>query len=456
MNKKELWDVVLAQIELNTSEVNFTTWFKDTSVYSVENNKIIIAVPNTFVKEWLSKNYNKKLLEIIKKTENDIKKIDYIIKSNIKKNYEEEINNNINDDDDSNVAQMNFQDINIDYDTGLNSKYTFDNYIVGSFNNLAHAASFAISESPGSLYNPLFIYSKSGLGKTHLLQAIGNKIRNTIKNKKVFYIQGQEFVDNVINSLRNNSVDDFKRKYKDIDVLIIDDIQFLSNKEKTQELFFHTFNDLYSKDKQIILSSDRPPKEISALADRLRTRFEGGMMADISYPDVEIRAAILKEKAKQKNFIINNDVCYFIAENIQRNIRELEGVLNKIVIYEKINKKPINIEVAKEILKNITQTPIELFSFNKILKTVANFYEIEERDIIGKSRKKEFVKSRQVVIYFLRKELSYSYPYISQKIGKKDHTTIIHSFKKIEGQFKKDKDIRDEILCIKERIISCG
>lgn len=455
MNKKELWDVVLSQIELNTSEVNFTTWFKDTSVYSIENNKIIIAVPNTFVKEWLYKNYNKKLIQIINKIEKNIKKIDYIIKSNIKENKNEK-SASLYEEEDNNIAQMNFQDIIIDYDTGLNLKYTFDNYVVGSFNNLAHAAGSAVSENPGSLYNPLFIYSKSGLGKTHLLQAIGNKIKNTIKKKKVFYIQGQEFVDNVINSLRNNNVDSFKEKYKDIDVLIIDDIQFLSNKEKTQELFFHTFNDLYSKDKQIILSSDRPPKEISALADRLRTRFEGGMMADISYPDVEIRAAILKEKAKQKNFIINNDVCNFIAENIQKNIRELEGVLNKIVIYEKINKKPVNIEVAKEILKNITQTPIELFSFNKILKTVANFYEIEEKDIISKSRKKEFVKSRQIVIYFLRKELNYSYPYISQKIGKKDHTTIIHSFKKIDGLLKKNKELRDEILCIKERIISCG
>ncbi len=455
MNKKELWDAVLAQIELNTSEVNFTTWFKGTSIYSIEDNAITISVPNTFVKEWLLKNYHKKILEIIVKTEKKITRVNYIIKPNVQSNILDR-NNTKEVDEDDNIAQMNFQDIIVDHNTGLNSKYTFENYVVGSFNDLAHAAAFAVSENPGSLYNPLFIYSKSGLGKTHLLQAVGNKIRKNIKKKKVFYIQGQDFVDNVINSLRNNSVDDFKKKYKDIDVLIIDDIQFLSNKEKTQELFFHTFNELYSKDKQIILSSDRPPKEISALADRLRTRFEGGMMADINYPDTEIRAAILKEKAKQKDFFISNDVCYFIAENIQRNIRELEGVLNKIIIHEKINKRATTIEDAKDMLKNITQTPIELFSFNKILKAVANFYEIEEKDIISKSRKKEFVKSRQIVIYFLRKELSYSYPYISQKIGKKDHTTIIHSFRKIEEQLKKDKDIKNEIFHIKERIISCG
>ncbi len=452
MDKKDFWDTILAQVQVDTSEVNFNTWFKGTGVEDIQGDKIIISVPSTFVKEWLSRKYHKKLLSNIKKVDKGINKIEYIVKKNKPTTKVREEKKK--EDEEDNTSQMSFNEITNDPVTGLNSKYSFDNYVVGSFNNLAHAASSAISEEPGSLYNPLFIYSKSGLGKTHLVQATGNKIKDELK-KRVFYIQGQEFVDEVISALRNNRMDEFREKYNKIDVLIIDDIQFLSNKEKTQEVFFHTFNDLYNNNKQIILSSDRPPREINALADRLRTRFEGGMMADISYPDIELRAAILKEKAKQKNFSIGNDVCLLVAENITRNIRELEGVLNKLIMQEKATKQKIDVKTTKDLLKKITQTPLETFSFNKILKSVAEFYEIEEKDIISKSRKRELVKSRQIIIYLLRKELSYSYPHIGKKIGKKDHTTIIHSYRKIEKKIKEDEDIREEIYLIRENILSC-
>jgi chromosomal replication initiator protein len=349
---------------------------------------------------------------------------------------------------------MKFPEMMVDSETGLNPKYNFDNFVVGSFNELAHAAGSAVSENPGSLYNPFFIYSKTGLGKTHLIQAIGNKIKDDFQEKKVFYIQAQKFISEIISSIRNNKMDDFKYRYKDIDVLIIDDIQFLSNKEKTQEEFFHTFNNLYEKNKQIILSSDRPPRSISSLADRLRSRFEGGMIADIGNPDTDTRAAILKTKAEEKDFYIPDEVCYFIADNIQRSIRELEGVLNKLIINQQVLKKPVDIDAAKNVLNDINQSNQANFSFDKIMKAVTSFYDTSEKDVMGSSRKKEIAKSRQIIIYFLRKELNYSYPYIGKKIGGKDHTTVIYSFSKIEKAIKTNNEIKEEISHIRESLFS--
>jgi chromosomal replication initiator protein len=448
MTKENLWESVLAQIQLDTTEASFNTWFKNTNISVLKKNRVVISVPNTFVQEWLQNKFHKTLLKIIKGFDKEIKAIDYKIDSSLR------INDKNIKKKEENVNQLEFQEIITDYETGLNPKYTFDNFVVGPFNELAHAAGFAVSENPGAMYNPLFLYSKTGLGKTHLVQAIGNKIKNNNKNKKILYLQAQKFISEIISAIRSNTMESFKKKYQVIDILIIDDIQFLSGKEKTQEEFFHIFNELYERNKQIILSSDRPPKSISALTDRLRSRFEGGMIADINYPDTETRVAILKTKAQEKNFSLSDDVCYYIVENVQRSIRELEGVLNKIIMQEQINKTPINIETVKDILKNIVQLSSLSISYNKIMKTVVDFYDVSEKEIIGTSRKKEIVKSRQILIYLLRKELNYSYPYIAKKLGGKDHTTIIYSFSKMEKEIIKNNEIKDEIHHLRELLLS--
>ncbi len=450
MTNENLWKAVLAQIQLDISEANFNTWFKHTNISNVDKNEVTISVPNSFVKNWLANKYHKNILKAIKELNKDIKNINYAIDSSLSNNTKEE---KTKSKEEGSVNQMEFLNFTTDYETGLNPKYTFDNFVIGPFNELAHAAAFAVSENPGSMYNPLFIYSKTGLGKTHLLQAVGNKIKEKNGNK-VLYIQAQKFISEIISSIRNNKMEEFKNKYKDIDVLIIDDIQFLSGKEKTQEEFFHTFNELYEKNKQIILSSDRSPRSINSLTDRLRSRFEGGMITDIIYPDTETRSAILKTKAQEKNFFLSDEICYYIAESTKKNIRELEGILNKIIVHQQINKVPLNINNVKDILKKIIQTSPTSYSFDKIMKCVTNFYDINEREITGSSRKKEVVKSRQIIIYLLRKELNYSYPHIAKKIGGKDHTTIIYSFNKIEKELKNNSEVKEELSFIKENLVN--
>jgi chromosomal replication initiator protein len=447
MTKETLWETTLAQIQLEISEANFKTWFKGTSVSTVSKNKVIICVPNAFVKEWVQNKYHKIILKALKTANKDIKDISYNISSS-------PILNNKKEKKEENINQMIFQELSVDYETGLNPKYTFENFIIGPFNELAHAAGHAVSENPGNVYNPLFLYSKTGLGKTHLLQAVGNKIKNSGKKKRVLYIPSQKFISEIISAIRNNKMEEFKHQYKDIDVLIIDDIQFLSGKEKTQEEFFHTFNELYEKNKQIILSSDRHPKSISALTDRLRSRFEGGMIADIGYPDTDTRAAILKTKAQEKGFNIPENICYYVAENIKKSIRELEGALNKLIIHEQITKTPLTLENTKKIIKDISHLSNITFSFDKLLKTISNLYDVSEKEILGSSRKKEIVRSRQIMIYFLRKDLNYSYPYIAKKIGGKDHTTIIYSYSKIEKELEKNNELKEEIIYIKENLLS--
>ncbi len=449
MTKENLWESALAQIQLNISEANFNTWFRNTTIVDYNGDNITIAVPNSFVKEWLESKYHKIIIKTLKKINKEVVKVNYSIDNSLSLSEDSREENR-----EENINQMELLEVNIDNDTGLNPKYSFDNFIIGPFNELAHAACFAVSENPGSIYNPLFIYSKTGLGKTHLLQSVGNKIKEKNKKKIIFYIQAKELISEIISSIRSNKMEEFKNKYKGIDVFIIDDIQFLSGKEKTQEEFFHIFNKLYEKNKQIILSSDRLPKSISSLTDRLKSRFEGGMIADISYPDIETRAAILKAKAQEKNFSLNDDICYYIAENTQKNIRELEGILNKLIIQQQLNKKSLNIENTKKILKNILQDNSNSYSFSKILKAVSNFYDINEKDILSSSRKKELVKARQMIIYILRKDLGYSYPCIAKKLGGKDHTTIIYSFNKIERDIKKDNNIQENFSYIKESLQS--
>ena len=451
MNLKELWQTVLGEVELTISKASFITWFKSTKIHSKKNGVITVSAPNGFTKEWLENKYNKLIFKILRNNSPDIKEIQFIIGdekksiNTINKTAPKIIPSNIGD-------QLNFQEFSFNKETNLNPKYTFDNFVIGSFNELAQAASRAIVSHMGTMYNPLFIYGGVGLGKTHLIQAIGNELFKKHPTKKIKYISSERYASELVEAIQKKGMDSFKNKYNKIDTLIIDDIQFIAGKEKTQEEFFHMFNSLYQKNKQIIISSDKPPKSISTLEERLRSRFEGGMIADISYPDLETRIAILKNKIEEKKIKIPEDVIIYISSNIQNNIRELEGALNRVVAFAKINKTTPNIKTVPQILSQIINTPKRKTNYKNIFKTVADFYDIHINDLINKSRKKELVHPRQITMYLIREELNSSYPYIGEKLGGRDHTTVMYACQKIRKEIVDNELFQQEINLIKERI----
>lgn len=450
MTKEELWQATLAQLQFQISKANFATWFRGTKINSItKDNEAIIEIPNAFAKEWIENKYKDIILKIIHSIEPNIKSIIFTI-SKEKRNEEKEKKEQVLDN------QLRFSDLKVNPTTNLSPKYTFENFIIGSFNELAYAACWAVSENPGTIYNPLFIYGGVGLGKTHLLQATGNKIISLWPNKKVKYTQAEEFITAIVENIKNNEIANLKRKLKDIDVLIIDDVQFFAGKDKTQEEFFHIFNYLYQNQKQIILSSDRPPKAIPAIEERLRSRFEGGMICDIGIPDFETRMAILKLKCEQNNTALAEEILEYIASNIQTNIRELEGALNRLIIYSKINRKEITLEDTKKILENLISSPKKTTDFQTILKTVASFYNIKEEDILKNVRLKEIVKPRQIVMYFLREELKESYPSIGRKFKGKDHTTVMYACKQVEKLLREDPNLTQELNLIRQRIYSAS
>lgn len=452
MTKEELWQSVLAQVQFKISKANFATWFKNTEILAKNEGIITISVPNAFSKEWLEQKYNKFILKILHDLDEEIKDVKYTINQIVLKT--ESSQKNTLPPVQPFSDQLEFEEFKISKLTNLNPRYAFENFIVGPFNEMAHAAAWAISENPGTDYNPFFLYGGVGLGKTHLLQAIGNKIIKDFPEKKVKYIPAERFVAGIVNSIKNQDIEKFKSEHQKIDVLIIDDIQFLAGKEKTQEEFFHLFNALYEKNKQVILSSDRLPKAIPSLAERLRSRFEGGMIADIGLPDYETRLAILKSKIKQKELDFSEQTLNFIASNIKDNIRELEGALNRLAAFQKLNKKTLDLETIQSLLKKIIQTPFRIITFNHIIKSVAEFYDLKEKDLLISSRKKEIVRPRQIVMYLLREELKSSYPTIGRKLGGKDHTTVIYGCEKIIKELEKNDRLSEEIKLIKQKIRS--
>jgi len=448
MRNEELWQAVLAQIQLNISPANFATWFKNTEIISQKDSGVTISTPNFFVKKWLEDKYSKTILKILHSLDEQIKEINFVIgKSELKTSKRAPLSL-------PEIGQLEFQELEIDHQTNLNPRYTFENFIIGPFNELAQAAAFATTKNPGQVYNPLFIYGGVGLGKTHLLQAVGNEMIKNFPQKKIKYLPAEKFTSEVVTSIRNREIENFKLKYQKVDVLILDDVHFLAGKEKTQEEFFHIFNTLYEKNRQIILSSDQPPKTIPALTERLRSRFEGGMIADISYPDYETRIAILKAKCSERKTVFLEGVLSYIASHIQRNIRELEGALNRLIAYQKLNSQPPDLETAKTLLKNLISVPCKAVSAKKIIQTVSEFYELKEKEILSSSRKKEIVKPRQVAMYLLRKELKNSFPSIGRKFGGKDHTTTIYAYKKIIKELEKNEQLEEEINLIRQWIFS--
>ncbi len=454
MNNIELWQSVLAQMQFHISKANFATWFQNTEIISKDNEKIIISVPNAFSKEWLSNKYNKLILKTLHDIDDSIKELDFVIKPQTARGVQlKAAPGGYSESEKQEDPQLKFEEFKINKETNLNPRYMFTNFVVGSFNELAHAAALAVADNPGFTYNPLFIYGGTGLGKTHLIQAIGNKIGEDSKKRKVKYISSEKFVSSIVSAIRTNTMEVFKASLAPIDVLILDDIQFIAGKNKSQEEFFHVFNSLYEKNKQIILSSDRPPNAIAELEDRLRSRFEGGMIADVSLPDYETRLVILKTKLQEKNADLPEDILDYIAANVKKNIRELEGALNKILIYNKINQE-LNIETAKKLLKGFVFSPFDIANYKKIIETVAKFYNLEEKNLFDPTRRKEIVKPRQIAMFLLRRELKYSFPAIARKFGGKDHTTAIYAYKKIMQENEENNKLTEELNLIKQRIYS--
>lgn len=455
---EELWNAVLSEVELNTTKASFITWFQFVSLLDLKDGVAHIGVPDSFAKEWIENKFSKTILKILRNLNPDIKDLKVLINPTNKPNsYFANLKNIKTDLKQGRVSdnQLGFQELEINKDSNLNPKYTFDDFIIGSFNELAHAAAMSIIKNPGKSYNPLFIYGPSGVGKTHLLQAVGNELlKQQGKKFKILYIPSEKFTNELINSLKNQEIDKFKEKYKQIDLLIVDDIQFLTGKEKTQEEFFYIFKDLYEEDKQIILSSDRSPKSIATLEDRLRSRFEGGMIADIGLPDYETRVAILKIKMSQQNTTIPDDILHYIANQNQKNIRELEGALNSVLASAQLNPSALNIKNVSKTLFSTISAPRKLINHKHIIQTVAGFYSLTEKDLLNKNRSQEIVKPRQITMFLLRQELKNSFPFIGQKLGGRDHTTVMHACSKIERELENDPLLNEEINLIKQQIYS--
>ena len=450
MTNEELWKAVLGEMELSLSRAHFTTWLKNTSIISRERFSVVVSVPNGFIKEWLENKFNKRILQSIRNLTPEIREVRYIVGKPRAELIKQDLSKMVMDKELEDKV-LPTQDSDIDTTTNLNKKYSFESYVIGSNSEMAHAACIGVSRNLGKTYNPLFIYGNVGLGKTHLLQAIGNKVSED-KNKKVLYIPAEKFTAEIIESLKVQKVEELKAKYARLDLLILDDVQFIAGKEKTQEIVFSTFNELYGKNKQIVLSSDRPPKAIPALEDRLRSRFEGGIMADIGLPDFETRLAILKIKSKEKDCELPDEVLVYIATHIQKNVRELEGALNRIIAFSQIyNRIPDNKEV-KNILNTYINAPYRKTSPQLILKTVAEFYNISMNDLLKRSRKKEVVRPRQIAMFLLREETKLSFPEIGQKLGGRDHSTVIHACEKIREEVSVDDPLKTELVMIKERV----
>ena len=449
MTNEELWKTVLSEMEVSLSRANFTTWFKGTSLLANTNGSVLVSVPNGFVKEWLENKFNRHIMQIIRNAHPEVREVKYAVgglRAGIllqKKDFAQFAPEKPND-----VSA----DADIDRTTNLNKRYSFKSFVVGSSNELAHAASIAITKDLGKVYNPLFIYGGVGLGKTHLLQATGNEVLTGNPGKKVLYISSERLTAEIIESIKNKTIEELKQRYAKLDLLIIDDIQFIAGKEKTQDIFFGTFNELYGKNKQIILSSDRPPSAIPALEERLRSRFEGGMIADIGIPDYETRLAILLTKCKEKSFEVDENSLAYIASNIQKNIRELEGALNRIIAFSQIYNKTPDFKEVKKLLAAYLNTPYRKTTHQLILKSVADFYNIPINDILKRSRKKEIVRPRQIAMFLLREETKSSFPEIGAKLGGRDHSTVIHAYEKIKKEEDGDETTKQELTLIKERL----
>lgn len=449
-NSDQVWQNVLSQLQLQMARATFDTWLKDTRLVSREDSTLVIGTKTTFAKDWLEN----RLLTTINRTAASIVGHPVDILFVVDQHPADQTETTLS-------AEIEFSHLHNPQIAGngsngvdkqripLNNKYTFDQFIVGASNRLAHAASLAVAEKPGDAYNPLFLYGGVGLGKTHLLQAIAHFA--TTRGKYVTYITSETFTNELINAIRTQSTDSFRDKYRRADFLLIDDIQFIAGKESTQEEFFHTFNTLHSTGGQIVLTSDRPPKAITTLEERLRSRFEWGLLADVQPPDLETRMAIIRFKAESQGATVSSDVMEFIARRAQNNIRELEGALNKVVAHAAMLRQPISIELAKDALQDIVSRQAEL-TVEQIIAAVSKFYRMGPEVITDRGRSKDVAAARQMAMYLAREETGASLPQIGEAIGGRDHTTVMHGWEKIASQIEQDDKLRREMLSIREML----
>ncbi|MED4884525.1 chromosomal replication initiator protein DnaA [Bacillus smithii] len=445
-NIEDLWNKALASIEKKISKPSFETWLKSTKAHALQGNTLIIIAPNEFARDWLEGRYSQLIAGVIYELIGEELDIKFIIPQN-----QEE-----NDYDIPVPKKVQSKDEEYDFPHSmLNPKYTFDTFVIGSGNRFAHAASLAVAEAPAKAYNPLFIYGGVGLGKTHLMHAIGHYVQEHNPSAKVLYITSEKFTNEFINSIRDNKSDEFRNKYRNVDVLLIDDIQFLAKKEQTQEEFFHTFNTLHEESKQIVISSDRPPKEIPTLEDRLRSRFEWGLITDITPPDLETRIAILRKKAKAEGLDIPNEAMLYIANQIDTNIRELEGALIRVVAYSSLINKDINADLAAEALKDIIpSSKPKVITIQEIQRVVGEHYNVKIEDFKAKKRTKSIAFPRQIAMYLSRELTDSSLPKIGEEFGGRDHTTVIHAHEKISKLLQTDEQLKRSIAEIKNKLKS--
>lgn len=436
---KQLWDDALVKIELSITTANFKTWFRDTHIVSLEDGTATLGVPSVFVKDWLQDKFNNMILKTLRDLTPHVRSVEYTVAQRNERKQESTKNQTVN-------AALPLEDYYINKSDNLNPKYSFDTFVVGPYNALAHAAAKTVSEKPGITYNPLFIYGKTGHGKTHLIQAVGNQIKKT--GKKVFYVTSERFAVDYFNALQNGSANSFKDRYRQYDVLIMDDVQFLATKEKTQEELFHLFNALHDNNKQIVFSSDQHPALLNGMEERLQSRFAQGMIVDLPAPDIESRAAILRAKSAQNSITLSDDVVDHLAQTIEGNVRELEGALNTIMCQSQLLGRTLTIDEVRTIIKNSSR-PRKTLAITDVVNKVARYYDIDQASIYEKTRRKEVVKPRQIIMYILREDFQISYPAIGKKLGGRDHTTVIHSCEKIKQELRGSSDLEEEITQVR-------
>jgi chromosomal replication initiator protein len=459
-----LWQTVLGEIELSVSHGNFVTWFKNTSLIKHEDDSLVVGVPNIFIKQQLEKKYGDLITETLGKNGVKVSRIEFKIAAQApvadkgRQSDGEAAQQTTTRQaaqgggPSARAAQTNLgSGVGHSYRPGLNERYTFDNFVVGASNELAFAACQAVAQKPGTKYNPLFLYGGVGIGKTHLIQAVGNTISAKNPDAKILYISTEQFVQEFVDALRFRKTAAFARHYRTADVLIVDDIQFIAGKEKVQEEFFHTFNVLHEANKQIILSSDKPPKDIPTLEDRLRSRFVGGMGIDMQIPDFETRCAIVQAKSEQHDTELENEVVEYLATSLHTNIRELEGALNQLLAYCEMRGLEPTLAIASSLL-NVSKTRPKHLSAKQIIERTARHFQVPVEDIIGPKRDKDIVVPRQIAMYILRNELKLSFPKIARELGRKDHTTAIHSVDKIDRELRSDESLRMAISDIREHL----
>src|SRR3989338_6694931 len=436
---RQLWQSVLVEMELSVSNANFTTWFKDTRIVKGEGGIVILSVPNAFVKEWLTTKYHSAILKSLRNQESSIHTVEYVVNKEEFKRRDDGVIKEM-----SGTRELPLSEVEVNKDDNLNPRYTFNSFVVGPFNELAHAAAQAVIKKPGIMYNPLFIYGSTGHGKTHLIQAIGNHIKTASPGKRVYYMTSEQFGQDCMNALQNQKMNIFKEKYRKYDVLIVDDIQFFSDKQKFQEELFHLFNTLYDNNRQIIFSSDKHPYFITGLEERLKSRLSAGMTVDIPAPDKESRIAIISRKVQQQNIVLSPEIIDYLAHTINGNIRDLEGVINTLLCHTQLKSREISMADVRNYIKDNVK-PRKTIAIKDVVRIVSDFYNIKEGSIYEKTRHKEVIRPRQIIMYLLREDFNISYPSIGQKLGGRDHTTVIYSCEKIKTSIKADQSLLEEV-----------